>query len=60
MGFILSSRYSPRNKMYINLINPFYLHYHLECALSVFSFQLAVVPNPSDLFPYSYFNLFIE
>lgn len=38
MHLILSSKCSPRNKMYLNLINVFYLHYDLESALSILSF----------------------
>lgn len=41
MDLILSSRCSPRNKMYFNLSKMnlnFYLHYDLESALSILSF----------------------
>lgn len=37
MDVILFSKHSPRNKMYSDLINPFYLHYNLENVLSILS-----------------------
>lgn len=30
-------RWSPENEMYLNLINPFYLHYNLGSVLFIFS-----------------------